>query len=271
MKSNSKQNQTPGVLSLSLLLSLIPASIPAQGLSSTQSVTTVGGYTKQSSPLEQLKRADAYVKIQPGEFLMGANSDQPDEKPVHRVRITLGFEMGKYEVTQAQWEAVMGGNPSHFKGADLPVENVSWDDVQNFLLRLNEKSLDYLYRLPTEAEWEYACRAGTTGDYAGGVDSLAWYRNNSGNTTHTVGQKSPNAWGLYDMHGNVWEWCQDWYEAYASAEAVDPKGASTGAARVLRGGSWTRPAASLHSARRSGFSSGTRNNSLGFRLVRTRR
>jgi formylglycine-generating enzyme required for sulfatase activity len=271
MKRISQQRHAQFTVLLLLMFGLFLTSITAQGLPPTQSVATPGASARRSIPFEQLQRTDSYVKIQPGEFLMGANSDQPDEKPVHRVRITRGFEIAKYEVTQAQWEALMGSNPSHFKGADRPVENVSWDDVQTFLLRLNEKSSNYFYRLPTEAEWEYACRAGTTGDYAGNIESLAWYRNNSGNTTHPVGQKSPNAWGLYDMHGNVWEWCQDWYEAYTSGEVEDPKGASTGSTRVLRGGSWTRPPASLQSARRSGFAPGTRNNSLGFRLVRTSR
>jgi len=269
MKRIFQQSYKQFILALSLMFGLFLSSIAAQVLPPTQSVATPGASAKRSNPLEQLKSTDYYVRIRPGEFLMGANSDQADEKPVHRVRITRGFEIGKYEVTQAQWEAVMGSNPSHFKGVDLPIENVSWNDVQNFLLRLNEKSSNYQYRLPSEAEWEYACRAGTTGEYAGNIDSLAWYKSNSGNTTHAVGQKSANAWGLYDMHGNVWEWCQDWYGAYASEEVADPKGANTGTTRVLRGGSWARPPASLHSARRSGFSPDTRNNSLGFRLVRT--
>jgi formylglycine-generating enzyme required for sulfatase activity len=269
METNSKQSRMNVIVLLSLIFGLLLTSIPVQGLLVTQSVATPGTSAKLSSPLAQLKSRDYYIKIQPGEFLMGANSDQPDEKPVHRVHITRGFEMGKYEVTQAQWEAVMNSNPSHFKGANLPIEQVSWNDVQEFIKKLNAENDGYVYRLPTEAEWEYACRAGTTGDYAGNIDSLAWYRNNSGSTTHTVGQKNPNAWGLYDMHGNVWEWCGDWYEAYASAVVKDPKGPNTGSSRVLRGGSWTRPVASLQSARRSGFPPDTRNNSLGFRLVRT--
>src|SRR6185295_12837821 len=129
---------------------------------------------------------------------------------VHKVRITRQFEIGKYEVTQEQWQAVMGDNPSNFKGANLPVEKVSWNDAQDFLLKLNARD-GYTYRLPTEAEWEYACRAGSMGDFAGELDDVAWYDKNSGSKTHPVGQKRPNVWGLYDMHGNVSEWCSDWY------------------------------------------------------------
>src|SRR5436853_7544725 len=129
--------------------------------------------------------------------------------------------MGKYEVTQAQSEAVMGSNPSKFQGADLPVESVSWNDVQKFIQILNSHSRKYSYRLPTEAEWEYACRAGTAGDYAGKLDSMMWYGENSGGKTHPVGQKQSNAFGLYDMHGNVWEWCEDWYHENYNGAPTD--------------------------------------------------
>ena len=185
-----------------------------------------------------------FVKIQPGEFMMGCSGDDSEcnssEKPAHRVRITKAFEMGKYEVTQAQWEPVMGSNPSNFKGEGRPVEQVSWNDVQLFLQRLNSRNDGYRYRLPTEAEWEYAARAGTAGAYAGSLDAIAWYSNNSGSQTHPVGQKQPNAWGLYDMQGNVAEWVQDWYYAnyYKSSPVSDPQGPKSGISRVLRGGSW---------------------------------
>lgn len=181
-----------------------------------------------------------FVQIPAGTFWMGSDTsncprDDPfternenqdcvdgvsnDEKPRHQVTISQSFWLGKYEVTQAEWYKVMGNNPAGFKsekvGGDSrrhPVENVSWNDAQEFIRRLNGMEDASNYRLPTEAEWEYACRAGSTGDYAGDLNAMTWYGENAGNTTHPVGQKRPNAWGLYDMHGNVWEWCQDWYE-----------------------------------------------------------
>ncbi len=210
---------------------------------------------------------DGYVQIQPGEFMMGDKNNGP----AHKVRISRWFEMGKYEVTQGQWQAVMGNNPSGFKGTSLPVENVSWEDAQNFISRLNGRNDGYVYRLPTEAEWEYACRAGTTGDYAGNLYEMAWYENNSGNQTHPVGQKKPNAWGLYDMHGNVWEWVQDWYDSYSGKVETDPQGSSTRSGRVNRGGGWISTAAYCRSAVRRNDSPGYRDANLGFRLVRTPR
>jgi formylglycine-generating enzyme required for sulfatase activity len=160
-----------------------------------------------------------FVLIAAGEFLMGSESGDSDEKPVHRVRISKNFYLGKYEVTQAQWHAVMGDNPSRFKGDTLPVEQVSWEDAQKFIERLNAQEGGTKYRLPTEVEWEYAARAGTTTAYSFGdnprpLGEYAWFSENFGNTTHPVGQKQPNPWGLYDMHGNVWEWVQDWYGPY---------------------------------------------------------
>jgi formylglycine-generating enzyme required for sulfatase activity len=153
--------------------------------------------------------------------------------------------MGIHEVTQAQWKALMGNSPSSFQGDDLPVEQVSWEDCQKFLAKLTGKVGQGLTcRLPTEAEWEYACRAGSQGEYCFGDDErslgeYAWYFANSEGKTHPVGQKKPNAWGLYDMHGNVWEWCADWYgDCYSPSAATDPKGPASGMARVLRGGSW---------------------------------
>jgi formylglycine-generating enzyme required for sulfatase activity len=180
------------------------------------------------------------VWIPAGEFMMGSGNRGADEKPVHRVTISKGFYMGKYEVTLAQWHAVMGHNPPGSKGANLPVGGVLWSEAQHFISKLNEMNDGFKYRLPTEAEWEYACRAGTTGDYAGDLDSMAWYGSNSGNDVHPVGTKRPNAFGLYDMYGNVWEWCQDWYDAnyYGSSPSFDPQGPSSGQERVLRGGSF---------------------------------
>jgi formylglycine-generating enzyme required for sulfatase activity len=207
--------------------------------------------------------------------MMGSNSND-NEKPVHEVTISQPFYMGKYEVTQAQWQAVMGNNPSYFKdcGGNCPVEQVSWDDAQSFINKLNESNDGFRYRLPTEAEWEYACRAGTTGDYAGNLSEMAWYSENSGNKTHAVGGKQPNAWGLADMHGNVFEWCQDWYhETYYGAPTDGSAWLSRGEQkyRVLRGGSWSYLAASYaRSAIRGSNTPDIRYTTVGFRVVAVR-
>ena len=195
-----------------------------------------------------------FVLINAGSFMMGSKKGA-NGKPVHKVAITKPFYMGVYEVTQAQWKALLGDNPLWFKGDGLPVENISWDDCQKFLAKLQEKAgPGMICRLPTEAEWEYACRAGSQtaycfGDDKGGLGDYAWYRANSENKTHPVGQKKPNAWGLYDMHGNVWEWCADGYGFlyYAKSPAEDPKGAAETDYRVLRGGSWESNPGSLRS------------------------
>jgi hypothetical protein len=166
----------------------------------------------------------------------------------------------------------MGFNPSSFKGeANLPVECVSWEDAQQFIKKLNARNDGYIYRLPTEAEWEYACRAGTSGDFAGNLDKMAWYNCNSGNKTHPTGQKKVNDWGLYDMHGNVWEWCADWYDEnyYAKSPDVDPQGAHSGATRVMRGGGWFYEAAACRSAMRDHDAPNYRFHDCGIRLVRT--
>jgi formylglycine-generating enzyme required for sulfatase activity len=172
-----------------------------------------------------------FVKIAPGDFMMGCSPGdtacRDDEKPPHHVRITKGFEISKYLTTQAQWTSVMGNNPSHFKGDDLPVENVSWEDAQRFLQTLNSRNVDYRYRLPTEAEWEYAARAGTAGKlYGPSIDNIAWTKDNSSNATHPVGLKQPNAWGLYDMLGDVRTWVQDWFDPnyYSASPMNDPAG-----------------------------------------------
>jgi formylglycine-generating enzyme required for sulfatase activity len=178
------------------------------------------------------------------------------------------FYLGKYEVTQAQWEAVMGTNPSQFKGhPNRPVENVSWEDVQTFIKRLNRQEGWEVCRLPTEAQWEYAARAGTTtARYENDVDAIAWYSQNSGGETHEVGQKLPNAWGLYDMLGNVWEWCRDGKRTYTRASAIDPIGPTdAGAGRVFRGGGWSSGARSVRTADRYWLDSGNLAGYLGFR------
>ena len=212
------------------------------------------------------------VLIPAGTFTMGTNAtDQDwlkDSRPVHEVTISHDFWLGKYDVTQAQWVAVMGRNPSYFKGDDLPVETVSWTDAQGFIGTVNGAT-NGGFRLPTESEWEYACRAGTTGETYGNLDGIAWYDGNSGKTTHPVGQKQPNAFGLYDMNGNVWQWCQDWYGDYPSGSVTDPQGASSGSFRVIRGGSWINTAPNVRSANRRRDDPGIRYSDLGFRLLRT--
>ena len=220
-----------------------------------------------------------FVLIQPGEFDMGSpaieTGSYDDERPVHHVTIPEAFYLGKYEVTQKQWHEVMGNNPLYFKGDDLPVERVSWDDVQDFIKKLNEKEGTNKYRLPTEAEWEYAARAGTTTRYSFGDDDsklgeYAWFDENSGSNTHLVGNKKANQWELYDMHGNVWEWVQDeWHDTYDGAP--DDGSAcedGVGAFRVLRGGSWFSDARICRSALRYAYGAGFRSRILAFRLLR---
>ena len=214
-----------------------------------------------------------YVKG--GTFIMGATSEQgsdahSDEKPTHRVTLS-NFYIGKYEVTQALWEAVMGSNPSNWKGDDLPVECVSWDDCQTFIRKLNALTAKN-FRLPTEAEREFAARGGNNSrgyKYAGSnnIGDVAWYDDNSGDKTHVVGTKLPNELGLYDMTGNVLEWCQDWYGSYSGVSQTNPTGASSGSGRVLRGGSWLCNAWYCRSSNRSYTTPDFRHYDCGLRLV----
>ena len=215
------------------------------------------------------------VLVQGGTFTMGCTSEQGsdcdnDERPAHRVTVST-FYMSKYEITQKQWVEIMGSNPSKFKGDNLPVEQVSWKDVQKFIRKLNAKT-GKQYRLPTEAEWEYAARGGTKSKgykYSGSntLSNVAWYDDNSGNTTHPVGSKMPNELGLYDMSGNVWEWCGDWYGDYGSSFQTNPTGASSGSYRVLRGGGWGDDARYCRVSYRYGSHPGDRGGGIGFRLV----
>ena len=223
-----------------------------------------------------------FVGIPPGEFLMGSTSEyaRDDERPLTRVKINKGFYLGKYEVTQVEWQAVMGDNPSMVSGCGrCPVEQVSWEDVQAFIGKLNAKSGGEKYRLPTEAEWEYAARAGTDTDtYAGEmtapkgndpvVNEIAWYVKNSSGRAHPVGQKTPNGFGLYDMLGNVWEWVGDWYGDYPGGTVTDPAGPGSGSARVDRGGGWIHFARYCRTTHRNRAPPDLRNGSLGFRLLR---
>ena len=221
--------------------------------------------------------------IQPGEFMMGGPVTEKGryfDETRHRVKLTKPFFLGVTEVTQEQYQKVMGTNPSNFKfkRPQNPVERVSWADAVEFCRKLSrmpaEKTAGHVYRLPTEAEWEYACRAGTTtaygfGDDASRLGDYAWFNGNSDSKTHPVGEKKPNAWGLYDMHGNVWEWCQDRHGNYPSGSATDPAGATSGSYRVYRGGCWNCIARGCRSADRYGFTPGDRARDLGFRVLRS--
>ena len=203
------------------------------------------------------------VLIPAGKFMMGYPGKD------NEVTLTKPFYMGKYEVTQEQWQAVMGSNPSRVKGAILPVTDVSWNECQDFIKKLNVR-MNGFYRLPTEAEWEYACRAGTTTVYSFG-DSLTKVDGNiDGDSSKAVGSYKPNAFGLYDMHGNVWEWCEDWNGDYPDGAVIDPKGLATGERRVLRGGAfYIFGVSKARSSLRLNDSSTLRSNYVGFRLVRT--
>lgn len=235
--------------------------------------------------LTALLGGSGMVRIPAGEFLMGTPGGEADEGPAHRVRISRDFEIGKFEVTQAQWETVMrdphatagsvrttpdgatvGSHPSHFKGPPLPVESVSWDDIQVFLARLNARDREHVYRLPTEAEWEYACR-----DDSASLAAQAWYKDNSGSRTQPAGGKPPNARGLYDTLGNVGEWVQDWYgrDYYAESPAADPQGPASGSYRVFRGGSWLDTARYCRATARNFEFPVSRLYNAGFRIVRT--
>ena len=214
------------------------------------------------------------VYVEGGTFTMGATSEQKnpdyDEKPTHRVSLS-SFYIGKYEVTQALWKAVMGSNPSNWKGDNLPVENVSWNDCQTFLLKLNAMT-GKTFRLPTEAEWEFAARGGNRNrgyQYSGSnvLADVAWYADNSGSKTHNVGAKAPNELGIYDMSGNVREWCQDWKKSYSSSPQTNPKGPSSGSSRVYRGGSWILSARGCRVASRDCFTPDYGGIDLGLRLA----
>ena len=215
------------------------------------------------------------VPIPAGKFMMGSpDSEQwrhTTEGPQHEVTLSKPFYMGVTEVTQAQYQAIMGTNPSSFKGATNPVETVSWNDATEFCKKLSEKTRQAV-RLPTEAEWEYACRAGSKtrfcfGDAEEGLGDYAWYHVNAGKTTHPVGQKKPNVWGLYDMHGNVFEWCADWRGDYPKGAVTDPQGPASGSRRVLRGGSWYINTDNCRAAFRSRSNPDHRLNNVGFRVV----
>ena len=247
----------------------------SSGFSSTSSVSS--GNNEISIPVKNGITIDM-VKVEAGTFMMGATSemqdpyyDDWDEKPVHQVTLINDYYMGKYEVTQALWKTVMGSNPSIFKGNDFPVEQVSWNDCQEFVSKLNSMT-GRKFRLPTEAEWEYAARGGKKSrgyQYSGSsnISDVAWYDGNSGRKTRPVGTKQANELGLYDMTGNVWEWCQDGYGSYVSSSQTNPTGAVNRLYRVCRGGGWYSIARDCRLSKRYCVVPGSRDDSYGLRLV----
>jgi len=267
---------------LALLLSVIVAAILTVALWQTWprirfrwQFEPLGKNARAYPEYRHRKTGIVFVQLPGGTFWMGAQKKDPegqnydpeakkDEGPVHEVHLSP-FLIAKYEVSQAEWEKVMGNNPSHFKGDHLPAETVSWNDCQEFCRKMG-------WKLPSEAEWEYACRAGASGPYAGALDELAWYSVNSGGKTHSVGRKKPNAFGLHDMHGNVWEWCEDIHDEdfYSGPEAsgTDPICASGSGIRVFRGGCWGDRAWNCRSAYRYMLHPGERFRILGFRPCR---
>ncbi len=259
-------------------VSAIVDSSPSESSGSASIISARGPREGQSWSIPDLGLE--LVPIPAGEFTMGSPTSESghskDEGPQTLVTITRTFWLGKFEVTQLQWVELMGRNPSPIEntGPDEPVENVSWTDAMEFCRKVTERERQagrlpdgYAYTLPTEAQWEYACRAGTTGSHAGDLDAMAWYDQNSGKTTHPVGKKQPNGWGLYDMHGNVWEWCRDWLGNYPGGSVTDPKGPASGSRRVLRGGSCFNSAQDCRSTYRLGTGPDNIGSILGFRLA----
>jgi formylglycine-generating enzyme required for sulfatase activity len=272
-------------LTITAVLALLVAAAPCRAVPADT----------DASPRETVNRLGmAFVLIPAGSFQMGSGDGDPEasaaEQPRHQVSITRAFYLARHEVTQAQWEAVMGRSPYEDKRSNsyygLPgmaerlrrpdhPATVSWNDAQAFIRRLNQLEGHQRYRLPTEAEWEYAARAGTTTAYSFGDDVRqlgrhAWYGEDfASGSTHPVGQKLPNAWGLHDMHGNVWEWVRDWFDAgyYARSPAVDPPGPASGTERTVRGGSWHVTSGSWRSAFRKSYEPDYRGISIGFRLL----
>ena len=249
----------------------------------TNGVEVVDGISGQATRFYRATEAPrpvgpaGYVWITAGAFEMGSppeESNRDSDEVLHSVRIRPGFWMSDHETTQGEFESVMERNPSYFEGTTLPVDTVTWAEAMEYCQRLTEKEgaegrigAGWVYRLPTEAEWEYAYRAGTTGATPGVVDAMAWTANNSENRTHDVRTKQANDWGLYDMGGNVWEWCADWYGDYPTEEITNPLGAVEGSSRVVRGGSWFFDDEDCRAAFRRCFVPGFRFYALGFRPI----
>ncbi len=263
-----------------VLLALCSFALHQTKVSAEEPVQASAGITSKELTLDLGENVEMKLVLIPaGKFLMGSPETEKDhegiEGPQREVILSAPFYMGVHEVTQEQWETVMGSNPSAFKGAKNPVENVAWEDANAFCKKVSDMA-GKTVRLPTEAQWEYACRAGTKTRFCYGddngystLDQYAWYAKNSGKSTHPVGQSKPNAWGLYDMHGNVWEWCSDWgCQVYALAGIIDPQGPASGPPyRVLRGGSWRDDPEDCRSAYRFRDSSSHRTYHYGFRVA----
>ena len=267
-----------------ILLILLSVAITGVGCS-LRRTASANGSASTAGRSEELSIPDLklpLVRIEPGSFVMGTPKSEVhrdrDERP-HKVTLTEPYYLGATEVTQSQYDMIMGDNPSHFKGDDRPVESVSWEDAVEFCRRLTERERragrlpeGQEYRLPTEAEWEYACRAGSRTAYCFGNDTralsgYAWFQHTSRRRTHDVGQKRSNAWGLYDMHGNVYEWCSDWYGDYPVGPVADPTGPQKGTSRVMRGGSWATPHMSCRSAARAWGLPSSPSHIVGFRVA----
>ena len=275
--NTSHSSSTSSTTSVSAEQNTTPHSSSTSNLSTEQVNTPHSGSTSNTAGLsaELNKLINNMVYVSGGTFTMGGTSEQgsdafDDEKPTHSVTLS-SYYICKYEVTQALWRAVMGSNPSKFKGDNLPVETVSWDDCQTFISRLNSYT-SRNFRLPTEAEWEFAARGGNYSchyKYSGSnyIDDVAWYKINNSHSTHPVGTKQPNELSLYDMSGNVYEWCSDRYGSYSSYSQSNPTGPNSGSLRVGRGGSWSIDARGCRSSFRCGCLPGRSYDDVGLRLV----
>jgi formylglycine-generating enzyme required for sulfatase activity len=262
---------------LALLVGLIALGGCSQSSANSNTSNTSGGGAgakPEPSPGTVVKNSSGmeFAFVPAGSFQMGSDKGSSGEQPVHQVTLARGFYMGRYEVTQAQWQKAMGSNPSSVQdcGENCPVDDVMWNDAQEFIKKLNAANDGYTYRLPSEAEWEYACRAGTTGDYAGDLNSMAWYHDNSNDKPHPVGKKQPNAWGLYDMHGNAEEWAMDYFHDNYNGAPTDGSAWLDGGEqkyRVVRGGRWQVVGDFLRSAFREGNDPDRPYNGYGIRLV----
>lgn len=263
-----------------LILTIFLATFLTKGLFPKKHSSDLSSISYSSKNFPQIKIVDLgegikleLVLINPGSFLMGSNNEEgdEDETPKHNVSILKPFYLGKFEITQEQWSKIMDFNPSYFKGGKKPVDSVSYNDSIKFLEKLSKKT-GLKFTLPTEAQWEYAARSNSTsswsfGDNSSLISDYAWLKDNSANTTHEVGLKKSNSFGICDMYGNVQEWCLDWYGNYSGTSSNDPSGPSNGDSKVLRGGAWGDNPENLRSAYRNCLGPNEKTNGVGFRCV----